>query len=29
MNRIDENEAQETLNLLTQLLELEEEFNHN
>jgi hydrogenase expression/formation protein HypC len=29
MNRIDEDEAQETLNLLTQLLELEEEFNHN
>jgi hydrogenase expression/formation protein HypC len=29
MNRIDENEAQETLNLLTQLAELEAEFNHN
>jgi len=29
MNRIDEDEAQETLNLLTQLAELEEEFNHN
>ena len=29
MNRIDEDEAQETLNLLTQLLELESEFNHN
>jgi hydrogenase expression/formation protein HypC len=29
MNRIDEDEAQETLNLLTQLAELEAEFNHN
>ncbi|MFN7215856.1 HypC/HybG/HupF family hydrogenase formation chaperone, partial [Microcystis sp.] len=29
MNRIDEDEAQETLNLLTQLAELELEFNHN
>jgi hydrogenase expression/formation protein HypC len=29
MNRIDEDEAQETLNLLTQLTELEAEFNHN
>ena len=29
MNRIDEYEAQETLNLLTQLAELEAEFNHN
>lgn len=29
MNRIDEDEAQETLNLLTQLAELESGFNHN
>ncbi|MDY7050294.1 MAG: HypC/HybG/HupF family hydrogenase formation chaperone, partial [Microcystis panniformis WG22] len=29
MNRIDEDEAQETLILLTQLAELEAEFNHN
>jgi hydrogenase expression/formation protein HypC len=29
MNRIDEYEAQETLSLLTQLAELEAEFNHN
>jgi hydrogenase expression/formation protein HypC len=29
MNIIDPEEAQETLNLLTQLAELEEEFNYN